>query len=146
MAIFPGASSFQSCESWRMVDWQGMGWCDAKAGMENKRSLSLSLLRIIQCRNKTPSKLRAIVCLPRNLLPPRSSRSSMSEEGEFLKTSGLFVLIFYSHVIRCHVRIAYQCLVQNGTNKDDSTLTALLTEETRLRWLLDSHKLWSRVT
>jgi len=146
MAIFPGASSFQSCESWRMVDWQGKSWCDAKAGMENKRSLSPSF-ESHNAENKNSSELRAIVCLPRNILPPRSSRSSMSEEGEFLRTVGFICFHFFIAILlRCHVRTAYQCLVQNGTNKDDLTLTALLTEETWLRWLQDSHKLWSPVT
>jgi len=49
--------------------------------------------------NKNSSELRAIVRLPRNLLPLRSSRISMSEEGEFLKTVGFicfdFLLPYY---------------------------------------------------
>jgi hypothetical protein len=118
MAIFTGASSFQSCESWRLGRLAG----DAKASIEKKHSLSL--LRITQCRKekKNSSELRAIVCLPRNLLPLRSSRISMSEEGEFLKNAGFICFAFllpYYYSVTMQLRTGV--LVQNGTNKGDST-------------------------
>jgi len=70
--------------------------------------------------NKNSSELRAIVCQPRNLLPLRSCRISMSEEGEFLKTVGficfhLLLSYYYAVTIELRTNVWYRTVQINMT-------------------------------